>query len=70
MNNSVYEGAHAPCGYLGVLGCGGYKNTDQIICLTATGDNNFLSDGIVEGTIHVDRTRREIIRFSIIITID
>lgn len=51
MNNSVYEGAHAPCGYLGVLGCGGYKNTDQIICLTATGDNNFLSDGIVEGTL-------------------
>lgn len=51
MDNSIYEGSHAPCGYLGVLGCGGYTNTDHVICMTATGDNNFLADGIVEGTL-------------------
>lgn len=51
MNETVRTDAHAPCGYLGVLGCGGYKNTEKVICMTATGDNNFLAEGIVEGTI-------------------
>ena len=51
MNTAVHTGDHNPCGYLGILGCGGYKNTEQIICMTATGDNNFLTDGIVEGTL-------------------
>ena len=51
MNTSVCSGNHIPCSYLGILGCGVYKNTEQIICMTATGDNNFLTDGIVEGTL-------------------
>ena len=51
INTSVCSGNHIPCSYLCILGCGGYKNTEQIICMTATGDNNFLSDGIVEGTL-------------------
>ena len=51
MNKSVYSGDHTPCGCLGVLGCGGYQNTDKVICMKASGDNNFLADGIVEGTL-------------------
>ena len=33
------------------LVCNGYQNTDKVICMTATGDNNFLNEGIVEGTL-------------------
>lgn len=46
MNNN-----HAPCGYMGMLGCDGYEQTDGIICLIANGDNIFLNEGIVEGSI-------------------
>lgn len=42
---------HAPYGYAGILGCGGYANTDKVICMTATGDKNFTAEGIVEGSI-------------------
>ena len=51
MNNASHLDDHVPCGYLGVLGCGGYQNTDKVICMKASGDNNFLADGIVEGTL-------------------
>lgn len=51
MKRTVHSNDHIPCGYLGVLGCNGYQNTDKVICMTATGDNNFLNEGIVEGTL-------------------
>ena len=34
-----------------MLGCNGYEQIDNIICLTANGDNNFLNEGIVEGSL-------------------
>lgn len=51
MNSIVLSDKHVPCGYMGILGCNGYEKTDNIICLTANGDNNFLNEGIVEGSI-------------------
>lgn len=51
MNSIVLSDKHAPCGYMGILGCNGYENADKIICLTANGDNNFLNEGIVEGSL-------------------
>jgi len=51
MNSIVLSDKHAPCGYMGILGCNGYEKTDSVICLTANGDNNFLAEGIVEGSI-------------------
>lgn len=51
MNNIVQKNTHTPCGYMGMLGCNGYGNTSKVICLTASGDNNFLDEGIIEGTI-------------------
>ena len=57
MNSIVLSDKHAPCGYMGILGCNGYEKTDSIICLTANGDNNFLNEGIVEGSILFIETR-------------
>ena len=51
MNSIVLSDKHAPCGYMGILGCDGYEKTANIICLTANGDNNFLNEGIVEGSL-------------------
>ncbi len=51
MNSIVLSDKHAPCGYMGMLGCNGYDKADKIICLTANGDNNFLNEGIVEGSL-------------------
>lgn len=51
MNSIVLSDKHVPCGYMGILGCNGYEKTDNIICLTANGDNNFLNEGIVEGSL-------------------
>ncbi len=51
MNSIVLSDNHAPCGYMGMLGCNGYDKADKIICLTANGDNNFLNEGIVEGSL-------------------
>lgn len=51
MNNIVQNDTHVPCSYMGMLGCNGYGNTAQIICLKASGDNNFLDEGIIEGSI-------------------
>lgn len=59
MNIAVHMGKHTPCGYLGILGCGGYQNTDKIICMTASGGNHFLAEGIVEGTLLFVDTSRE-----------
>ena len=39
-----------PCGFHDILGCQGY-NTKSVVCMTANGDNNFLNEGIVEGSI-------------------
>lgn len=47
--NKIEE--HAPYGCAGILGCGGYANTDKVICMTATGDKNFTDEGIVEGSL-------------------
>ena len=41
MKRTVHSNDHIPCGYLGVLECNGYQNTDKVICMTA----------IVEGSI-------------------
>lgn len=51
MNSIAQSDNHVPCCYMGILGCNGYEKTDNIICLTANGDNNFLNEGIVEGSI-------------------
>ncbi len=51
MNSIVLSDTHIPCGYMGMLGCNGYEQIDNIICLTANGDNNFLNEGIVEGSL-------------------
>ena len=42
---------HVPYGYAGILGCGGYTNTDNVICMTVATDGKFVHDGIVEGTL-------------------
>ncbi len=56
MNGITNPQTHSPCGYSGILGCDGYSNTSNIICLVANGDNNFLNEGIVKGTIlFIDR---------------
>ena len=51
MSNIILSDKHIPCGYMGILGCYGYEVSDKIICLTANGDDNFLNEGIVEGSI-------------------
>ena len=51
MDQVVSMQSHAPVGYMDVLGCEGYQNAANIICMTASGDNHFLSDGIVEGSV-------------------
>lgn len=51
MNSIVLSDTHVPCGYMGMLGCNGYEQIDNTICLTANGDNNFLNEGIVEGSL-------------------
>lgn len=51
MNSIVLSDKHVPCGYMEILGYNGYEKTDSIICLTANGDNNFLNEGIVVGSI-------------------
>lgn len=51
MNNAALLEKHAPCMHAGVIGCEGYANTTNIICLTANDDNNFLEEGIVQGTL-------------------
>ena len=51
MSNIILSDKHIPCGYMGILGCNGYEVSDKIICLTANGDDNFLNEGIVEGSI-------------------
>ena len=51
MNKPGWDQGHIPMGYMDVLGCGGYTNTDKIICMIASAHNNFISDGIVEGSI-------------------
>lgn len=42
---------HTPCMHAGVIGCSGYSEKNNIICLTASDDNNFLQEGIVQGTL-------------------
>lgn len=57
MNSAVQAEGHVPYRFLGVLGCNGYKNTDKVICMTASGDNNFLAEGIIKGSLlFVDTT--------------
>ena len=51
MSQSICVNEHAPVGYMDVLGCGGYQNTDKVICMIASAHNNFVNDGIVEGTL-------------------
>ena len=51
MDKIMQTNTHAPCGYMGMLGCSGYGNTSNVICMTASGDNHFLNFGIVEGSL-------------------
>ena len=51
MTNQVLMEKHKPCFLKGVIGCGGYANTNSIVCMTANGDNNFIDEGIVENSI-------------------
>lgn len=50
MNSIVSIEKITPCGYKDILGCNGY-DLKNIICVTANGDDNFLNEGIVEGSI-------------------
>lgn len=50
MNSIVSREKLTPCGYNDILGCQEY-NTKSVVCMTANGDNNFLNEGIVEGSI-------------------
>ena len=50
MNSIVPREQLTPCGYMDILGCNGY-DTKNVVCVTANGDNNFLNEGIVEGTL-------------------
>jgi len=51
MNKEVFTNQHEPCAYRGIIGCNGYTNTSNIVCMTANGDNNFVDEGIVENSI-------------------
>ena len=51
MSNVSYSEFHAPYRYMGILGCSGYDPNSNIICLTANGDNHYLKEGIVEGSL-------------------
>ena len=51
MNCIVSKENMTPCGYYDILGCSGFMNTKHIVCMTANGDNNFVDEGIVEGTL-------------------
>lgn len=51
MNTSASLEKHSPCYHAGIIGCDGYANAQNIICMTANDDNNFLQDGIVQGTL-------------------
>ena len=42
---------HAPFGYAGILGCGGYQNTTNVICMAVANTGEFITEGIVEGTL-------------------
>lgn len=50
MNSIVAKEQINPCGCYDMLGCRGF-NTKDVICMTANGDNNFLNEGIVEGSV-------------------
>lgn len=58
MNRLILSEKHEPCIFKGVIGCGGYtSNSDSIFCLTVSGGENFLCDGITEKSIlFVDRS--------------
>lgn len=51
MNTSHLLDKHTPCMQAGVIGCGGYIEKNNVICLTASDDNNFLQEGIIQGTL-------------------
>ena len=42
---------HAPMECMGIVGGGGYGNTENVVCMVASAHNNFISDGIVEGSL-------------------
>lgn len=51
MNTITAKDKLLPTAYLDILGCRGFDNTADIVCMTANGDNNFLNEGIVEGSL-------------------
>lgn len=51
MNQAIQIQEHAPASCMGILGCNGYPNTDKVICFYASAHNNFISEGIVEGSL-------------------
>lgn len=51
MNSIVTTEKLKPICYTHIIGCGGFGHTKSVICLTANDDNNFLNEGIVEGSL-------------------
>ncbi len=51
MNSIIAKEKLMPAAYFDILGCRGFDNTEDIVCMTANSDNNFLNEGIVEGTL-------------------
>ena len=62
MSRVTYSEVHAPYQYMGILGCSGYDPNGKIICLTANGDNHYLKDGIVEGSLLFVDTEKQFCR--------
>lgn len=56
MNRLTLSGKHNPCMLTDIIGCNGYTNKhENIYCLTANGNDGFLSDGIAEkSTLFID----------------
>ena len=51
MNTAALLEKHTPGKQFDIIGCSGYSNMNNIVCLTASADNNFIEEGIVQGTL-------------------
>ena len=51
MQNQELLQNHQPCKMKDVIGCDGYTNTNNVVCMTANGENNFIDEGIVKNSL-------------------
>lgn len=51
MNKKQIQPIYPPCYSENTLGCSGFRNTKNIVCLIVNDENNFIDNGIVEGSI-------------------